>query len=328
MPRDSTHSARPRRLIVLGVVTLAVLAATSAWLVHHAGAQTPHLRFRAELHPQAGWAPCNRNAGKRAPSTFKPLTDRAAALLVTPEPETRPDNDKPFRIGAVLHPAPNVYRPTATQLRAFRGSRTSLNQPALGFNPYFRHVDGLDGLHDPTTDELIQWAAHKWGIPENWLRAEYVLESNWSMWQLGDDTPVTKAAYTEYPLQARIPGVLRVYQSLGIAQVRWAPDGSVNVGADPLRWESEAFNIDYQASMLRLFYDDPDAARTAWGDKTYAPCEKWNSVGAWFSSYPWLNSGQEQYIKTVQQLLADRAWRSPDFLAWTLPTLPAAVTLK
>ena len=35
----------------------------------------------------------------------------------------------------------------------------------MQFNPYLQYVDGRDGMTDPSTDDLIQWAAHKWGIP-------------------------------------------------------------------------------------------------------------------------------------------------------------------
>jgi hypothetical protein len=313
---------------LVAVVTLAVLALGTIFLVTEGTARSVKVSFRTELHPQTAWVACNRHAGRRIASTFTPLTDRAAAALVTPEPETRPDNDRPFSVDGVRHAAPNVYVPSSAQLRAFRSSKTSFNQPALKFNPYFRYVDGRDGLTDPTTDELIQWAAHKWGIPENWLRAEYVQESYWNIYQLGDQEPAaSQAQYNEYPYQARVPGELDVYQSLGITQVRWAPDGSVGVGAEPLRWESEAFNIDYQASIVRLYFDDPDGARSAWGDKTYQPCQEWNSIGGWFNSYPWLNAGQAAYIKDVQHLLAIRAWRSSDFLSWSQPPLPPGVKL-
>jgi len=328
MSRSRNHFQNPRRLIVVGLVALVGVAGGSTLLAEHGAAEDVRVKFHAEQHPQSGWAPCNRNAGNTSASTFKPLSDQAAAALVTPEPETRPDNDKPFTVNGVRHAAPNVYVPTDAQIRAFRAAKTSLHQPALQFNPYFRYVDGRDGMKDPTTDELIQWSAHKWGIPEDWLRAEYVLESYWSMYQLGDETPVSQAQYSEYPFQSRVPGSLEAYQSLGITQVRWTPDGSVGVGAEPLRWESEAFNLDYQASIIRLFYDNPNGARSAWGDKTYAPCEKWNSIGGWFASYPWKNAGQATYIHDVQQLLAKDAWRSSGFLDWSPASLPPGVKLR
>jgi hypothetical protein len=319
-----TRLGRPK---LVALVTLAALAFGMILMLNKVSARSRRVAFRTELHPQTDWAACNRNAGRNVASTFTPLSDHAAAALVTPEPETRPDNDKPFAINGVRHAAPNVYVPSAAQLRAFRSSKTSAEEPALKFNPYFRYVDGKDGMKNPTTDDLIQWAAHKWGIPEDWLKAEFVQESYWSMYQLGDEETVSQAQYTAYPFQSRVPGTLNVYQSLGITQERWAPDGSVGVGAEPLRWESEAFNLDYQASVVRFFYDDPDGARSSWGDKTYAPCEKWNSIGGWFNPYPWANAGQAGYIQDVQRDLATRAWRSSSFLSWTPPSLPSGLKL-
>ncbi len=105
---------------------------------------------------------------------------------------------------------------------------------------------------------------------------------------------------TSSPPQARVPGGRSVYTSLGITQVKWIPDGSVGAGTEPLRWKSLAFNLDYQAATLRLYYDDPGGARTAWGDRSYAPCQAWKSVGGWFAPYPWDNPAQRSYIAQVQ----------------------------
>lgn len=194
-------------------------------VLHSTGiARSVTYRFQREGHPHTQWVRCNRNAFTGGASTFKPLSD-AAAALVTPEPETRPDNAKAHTLNGVAHAATNLYVPTNTQLAKFRSAKTSLGEPVLQLDPYLRYVDGRDGLHDPTTDELIQWGAHKWGIPENWLRAEYVLESYWNSWFLGDETSVSSARYAKYPPQSRVPGTRDVYQSLGITQVRWDPQG-------------------------------------------------------------------------------------------------------
>jgi hypothetical protein len=292
-----------------------------------AHAAVTNVAYRPEKDPRTSWAPCNRNAHGRAPSTFKPLSDEAAAALVTREPETRADNARAYTLGGVTYRSTTTYVPTNAQLNAFRSAKTSFGQPVLQFNPYLRHVDGRDGLRDPSTDDLIQWAAQKWGIPENWLRAEYVQESYWSSYQLGDEETVSPAEYRQYPLQARVPGQLRVFQSLGITQVRWDPRGDVGAGTEPLRWESMAFNVDYQAAMVRFYYDNPDGARSAWGDSTYRPCEKWKSIGAWFNSYPWGNAGQTSYIHDVQGHLADSQWRSGTFLSWSPASLPPGIKL-
>jgi len=317
---------RPLLIRLLPTVVAAV-AGLAIYGAFFARASSIHVRWRGETHPQTGWAPCNRNAGKAAASTFKPLSDAAAAALVTPEPETRADNSKPYDLDGTQHVAANDYVPTNAQVARFRRAKDSLGEPITRLNPYEKYVDGRDGLHDPTTDELIQWGAHKWGIPENWLRAEYVLESYWNMWMRGDETSVSQALYGKYPVQARVPNTLQVYQSLGITQVRWDPQGDYGAGTEPLRWESTAFNIDEQAAMVRFFYDNPEGARSTWGDKSYVACQKWNSIGAWFAPYPWGNPGQAQYIKSVKVNLATTVWKSSTFLSF-VPQLPPGVKLR
>jgi hypothetical protein len=230
---------------------------------------------------------------------FAPLSDSAAAADVTPAPENRPENS-----------AANAYMPTASQLDAFYSTINGNGQTVVAANPYDRYVTGH---YTGTTDEIIQWAAWKWGIPADWLRAEYVAESHWNMSQLGDLATVTPAVYSEYPPQARVAGTDEVYQSMGITQIKWNPNGSVGAGTEPLRWESTAFNVDYQAATLRFYFDDPDGLRSAWGDSTYTAGNAWASLGGWFEPYPWLNAGQLNYIAAVQALLAARTWAQPGF---------------
>jgi hypothetical protein len=317
--------SRPGRFAALAVVPVG--AAIAALLILLGQARAITVRWRPEQHPQSTWAPCNRNAHSAAPSTFKPLSDKAAAALVSPEPETRPDNSKPYSIGGVAYPPANWYVPTNSQLAKFRSAKDSLGEPVLRLNPYLRYVDGRDGLTHPTTDELIQWGAHKWGIPENWLRAEYVLESYWNQWMRGDLNTVSASDYGKYPVQARVSGTPQVYQSLGITQVRWAPNGEFGAGTEPLRWESTAFNIDEQGAMVRFMYDNPEGSRKSWGDRSYVPCEQWNSIGAWFAPYPWGNAGQAHYVKSVQTNLATTIWKSSGFINFSVP-IPPDVKLR
>jgi hypothetical protein len=292
------------------------------------GTSTAQRPSAAEPHAQTTWVACNRNPYGQKPSTFTPLPDAAAAALVTREPESRPFNARPYSVGGKPYPAANDYVPTTAQVMRFRSSRTSSGQPVLQFNPYFRYVNGLDGLRDPSTDDLIQWSAHKWGIPENWLRAEYVQESFWNQFQLGDEHAVPRSWYALYPPQARVPHSLEVYRSLGITQVQWTPDGSLGPGSNPLRWESTAFNLDYQAAMVRFYYDNPDGARSSWGDPTYRPCQAWKSIGGWYRPYPWGNSDQASYVRKVRSDLADRRWASGSFVGWSPSSFPRGITFR
>jgi hypothetical protein len=115
---------------------------------------------------------------------------------------------------------------------------------------------------------------------------------------------------------------------MGITQVRWIPDGSVHPGTEPMRWESTSFNVDFQAATVRFFYDNPQESRSAWGDSSYQPCEKWNSIGGWYNPYPWNNSAQAGYVASQQQRLAERVWRSQSFLDFTAPLPPGVALVK
>src|SRR4051812_10669926 len=251
--------ARHRRRFIIAVLFAAINGSVAGC---GGGTQAVTAHYKHEHHPQTAWAPCNRNARNAKPSTFKPLSDAKAAALVTPEPETRPYNARRYAIHGKRYPAANGYVPTAAQIRKYRNSRTSQGTPLLQFNPYVRYVSGRNGMRHPSTDDLIQWAAHKWGIPENWLRAEYVVESYWNQFNLGDRTTVSADWYQRYPYHSRIPDSSDVNQSLGIAQVRWIPDGSLEPGSEPLRWKSTAFNVDGQAAKIRFYYDNPSGTRS------------------------------------------------------------------
>jgi hypothetical protein len=239
-----------------------------------------------EVGPQVTW---------RAPDTL-PLSDAQAAARVMHRPEQRPENA-----------AANEFVPSESALAAFRQAKNQYGQTNLEYNPLFAEVTGRPGLTAPSTDDLIQWAAAKWGIPVEWLRAQYVVESYWRQAQLGDLSAVPTEWFSLYPPQARSGS--EVYQSMGIAQVKWMPGGEVGAGTEPLRWESTAFNIDYQAATVRYYFD----GLCTWCTSGYSAGQQWNSIGAWFEPYPWENSGQANYIKEVQVELAARPWASPSF---------------
>src|SRR5262245_39322147 len=217
-----------------------------------------------------GWVSCDTN--------FAPLNDVEAANLVIRMTENRPDNT-----------TANNYKPSPSELSAFLKSERGKDGilPAEA-NPYAIYVTG--GFVG-TTDEIIQWGAAKWGIPADWLRAEYYQESKWDQSSLGDLTTVSDV--TKYPAYSRYSSD-QVYQSLGIAQVKWNhPDRNNCIGGEPLRWKSTAFNVDYQLSFVRFLFDNPKGLRSAWGDSSYSPCDNWQSIGGSFDPWPWNNSGQQ-----------------------------------
>jgi hypothetical protein len=130
-----------------------------------------------------GWVSCS--------NSFVPLSDGQAAGFVVHVPENRPVNT-----------SANQYRTSNTELSAFLNNEEDLygTRPVQD-NPYFQYVTG--GFSG-TTDEIVQWGAAKWGIPADWLRAEYVQESYWNQSQLGDLTSVANPLL--YPVQSRATG--------------------------------------------------------------------------------------------------------------------------
>ncbi len=223
-----------------------------------------------------------------------PLTDAAAAALVCRKPETRPENA-----------TQNNYVPTDAELEFYRNGETdAYGRTALKYNPKVINVTGRHGLTNPSTDDLIQWASHKWGIPTDWVRAQMVTETSWRMSGMGDRKTVIDPL--RYPAHTRIAGTSDVYQSLGISQIKWNHPDSNNsgVGSEPLRWKSTAFNLDFYGAMLRYYYD----GQCYWCTTGYAAGQQWESVGAWYNPSPWNGTTAQSYVTTVQKHLTERTW--------------------
>jgi hypothetical protein len=147
--------------------------------------------------------------------------------------------------------------------------------------------------------------AHKWGIPEDVVRSVAANESTWNMSQLGDLKTVTDAG--SYPAYSRVGTTSNVYQSLGIMQIKWTPQG-LHPGTDPLRWKSTAFNADYWGAVVRYYYD----GLCDWCGAGYAPGQGWNAVGAWYNPSPW-GAGSQTYQANVKTRLAGRPWAQAGF---------------
>lgn len=206
------------------------------------------------------------------PDATRPLSDAAAARRVRHSAfEPRPGNH------AATH-----RMPTAAQVRAFRAQSTM---------PYARYVTGH---YTGTTDEVIQWAADKWGIAPDLLRAVAVVESRWKMSFIGDNGDSFGLFQVRRPYHCKEP-VCRQFRN------------------------DAAMNADYYGGILRAYYDgkqswlnDPGIA----GDngKRYRRGDIWGSVGAWFSGR-WWNAAARRYIREVQDTLRHRVWRTRDFAA-------------
>ena len=130
-----------------GSLRIALLAAALLGLVG-AGA-VPAAGARQPLAKPVGWGPL--------------ASGEAAQRVHRSSREPRPDN----RVA-------NHTVPGQTQLQRWR-QRSDM--------PYARFVNGR---FRGTTDEIIQWAAYKWGFDPRLLRAAAVVESWWHQSAVGD----------------------------------------------------------------------------------------------------------------------------------------------
>jgi hypothetical protein len=212
------------------------------------------------------------------PIGFQPLTSSAAASHVHRRSwEPRPQN------GAYAHP------PTAAQLSSFHQSDDNYTN-GCGLR---QHVDGdFSG----TTDETIQWAAWKWGIDEDVVRAEMQAESNWD-----------HDYYTKHPGDNG--------ESFGLSQIRvkYYPgfSGSATDGGSAA--SSMSLNADFYGYIIR---DDMNGCEKWLVDydsagHRYPPTDTqdalWGAVGRWYSG-EWWRSSSDSYRATVQKHLTDKDW--------------------
>ncbi|MGI8729577.1 MAG: hypothetical protein ACR2LK_06230 [Solirubrobacteraceae bacterium] len=280
------------RLVHTAIIALAVLLAVSiSDVVSPADARrkVKPPTTTSPLPPPP--APIGAITSWRAAGTA-PLSNAAAAARVSPASETRPANA-----------TANSYRPTAAELDRFRnGQRDVYNRTQLTYNPLAAYVTGG---YSGTTDQILQWVAHKWGIPENIVRSVAANESWWKMSQRGDLKTVTDP--WSYPAFSRVGSTNDVYQSLGIMQIKWTPQGR-HQGTEPLRWKSTAFNADYWGSVIRYYYD----GLCDWCGTGYSAGQGWNSVGAWYNPSPW-STGSSTYQKNVKSRMRQRVWAQAGF---------------
>jgi hypothetical protein len=198
-------------------------------------------------------------------------TGEQCAAMVRPAAETRPDNAIPNQT---------------------RGS---------GPHPDFPRVDGN---FTGTTDEILQWAACKWGIDEDIVRAQVVKESWWYQSAGGDLTWTPDHCHPSVRAQSPCP------ESLGLLQVRYRYHGA----AIDDSIASSAYNVDYTYAVMRSCLEGNETwLNTVDRGAQYGPGDLWGCLGVWFSGR-WYTDPANGYIADVQEILRDRTWQQAHFL--------------
>jgi hypothetical protein len=260
-------------------------------------------------------------------SASLPSGDTCAGLVHRSTWEPRPDNYKRNHI----MPDPNaVHAAFAARPLAVDNNYDSRWDTWL--------LQRVDGQFTGTTDEIFQWAACKWGLSDNMLRAIAVRESTWfqyltypsgrpvSNWGSGDYFPAATADSTVY-----CNGISRYgydYQqdygaglcpkTFSIAGVMsWeAPSWGVmpdnQNGTFPFNRNSTAFALDYIGGHLRGCYEGWIHWLANTGTRTYTAGDIWGCVGSWYSG-DWHSAAADGYISRVQGELANFTWLKSDW---------------
>ncbi len=169
----------------------------------------------------------------------------------------------------------------------------------------------IDGNFTGTTDEILQWAACKWGIDEDVARAQAVTESWWRQTAQGDWGTDPTRCPPGHGLGVDDPAnhPAECPESWGILQNRYPYE----VSAWPGIAVSTAFNADLTYGIWRACFEGYETwLNTVDRGSQYAAGDAWGCVGRWFAGR-WHTSSADGYITTVQTNLSNRVWEQAVF---------------
>jgi hypothetical protein len=172
------------------------------------------------------------------------------------------------------------------------------NHPAFNATWQSKYRPRVTGNFTGTTEEIIQWAACKWGLADEILRAQAVAETSWRMGLQGDFEPRSNGHCTLGDHRDPCP------TSFGILQIRWYfnPDRNPANNSYPMSKTMTAFSLDYAAAKLRGCYEGWEY----FGDESRG--DLWGCLGAWYSG-GWHDSAADAYIERVKTDYDNKPWR-------------------
>lgn len=167
----------------------------------------------------------------------------------------------------------------------------------------------ITGRFVGTTDEIFQWAAVKWGLPDNMLRAIAYMESGWRQSNFGDY--VDNAAKCP-PGYKKLPCPV-TFGIVGTKSTSWP-------GIFPWNRDSTAAAVDVLGGWLRGCYEGWVWWLRDHGNRSrgvYRAGDIWGCVGAWFSGNwhdgPVNGPGGESYLLRARHWYTVRPWLSRKF---------------
>jgi hypothetical protein len=196
-------------------------------------------------------------------------------------------------------------RPFALALRPVRVA-------SLAYDPRWNRyiLRRITGNFMGTTDEIFQWAAAKWGIPDNLIRTIAYMETTWHQSHYGDF--VNDPAQCPRGLE-QLPCPV-TFGIVGTKSSSWP-------GIFPWNRDSTAAAVDVLGGWLRGCYegwvwwlrDHGNHSRGA-----YHAGDIWGCVGAWFSG-DWHDgsvgdpASGENYIRTARHWSTVKPWLRSGF---------------
>jgi hypothetical protein len=226
------------------------------------------------------------------------------AAAIAPTPETRPNNI-PF----------NRDEPTPAELALFH------------LQPVFHHelpaADFLrvDGHYTGSTDMILRWAACKWGIDEDVMRAQAWNESKWRQ---GGPNPAEGGGDRRFSraqcVQDGFTGLWNFactnccYQSWGILQTKVFYEWSTW----PMIKDSTAFNADYRGADQRAcmngdyagyFASQEQQPNSYAADIASGDTQRilWGCIGMHYSG-GWYDANARSYVNEVKRYLVAKPW--------------------
>jgi hypothetical protein len=209
-------------------------------------------------------------------------------VLASPNPEIRPAN-KTFnhttgqRVGPGFFPAGD-----SPQVKAL--------------------APRINGDFTGTTEEILRWAACKWGINQDVVLAQAAVESWWQQDQLGDWGTQANLCPPGHGLGAEgRPG--QCPQSYGILQNRYPFEEASWPGIAT----STAMNADAAYAIWRSCYDGYEVwLNSEPKGQQYHAGDMWGCVGRW-NAGSWYTPQANAYIRLVKEYVRERIWDEPDF---------------
>jgi hypothetical protein len=187
----------------------------------------------------------------------------------------------------------------------------------------------VTGNFTGTTDEIIQWVAAKWGLPDDLIRAEAVGESSWYQ-GVKDNTgyPVANKGYGDFGACGGSPAPsgygINGPASFGLLQNKWcAQKDSTAAGYGTWPWSerSTAYSVDVYGAIIRGCFEGWDT----WLGSTYHAGDLWGCVGRWYAG-AWHTADADGYSSRIRTLYDTKPWLNWPDLAVADTTPPSAPT--